>query len=68
MNPRLLLLVLVALSVRMVSGADTPAAPEAPAGMAAVPAGEHRPLFLLPNEPKTIQVARFAVESSHCEC
>ena len=55
------ILVLLAVTGRMVSGADT-AAPGAPAGMAAVPAGEHRPLFLLPDEPKTVRVARFALD------
>ena len=68
MNPRLILLVLAAASVRMVSGADAAAAPEAPAGMAAVPAGEHRPLFILPNEPAKVPVARFAVDFSPCDC
>lgn len=62
MSLRLFILMLVALSGRIVSGADTPAAPETPAGMVVVPAGEHRPLFVLPNEPKTIPVARFALD------
>jgi sulfatase modifying factor 1 len=62
MSLRLLILMLVAMAGRIVSGADTTAAPEAPAGMVAVPAGEHRPLFVLPNEPKTIPVARFALD------
>lgn len=62
MNPRFFILMTVALAGRIVSGADTAAAPEAPAGMVAVPAGEHRPLFALPNEPKTIPVARFGLD------
>lgn len=62
MNPRWCILVWMTMTVRIVSGAEAPAPPETPASMVAVPAGEHRPLFLLPDEPKTIRVARFALD------
>lgn len=62
MSLRFFILMLVAMAGKIVSGADTTAAPEVPAGMVEVPTGEHRPLFVLPNEPKTIPVARFALD------
>jgi formylglycine-generating enzyme required for sulfatase activity len=62
MNPRWRILVLMAITVRIISGADAPATPKAPSGMVVLPVGEHRPLFLLPDEPKTIRVASFALD------
>jgi len=62
MSPRLFILALVVMASRTVSGVDSPAAPAAPAGMVVVPAGDYRPLFVLPNEPKTVPVARFALD------
>ena len=62
MSPRLFILALVVMASRIVSGADSPSAPETPAGMVVVPAGDYRPLFVLPNEPKTVPVARFALD------
>lgn len=61
MKLRVCILMLV-VTGRIVSGAEATATSEAPAGMAVVPAGEHRPLFALPNEPKTLPVARFGLD------
>ena len=62
MNPRtnnLVLAAAVMLAAAAMCAAATAvaAAPVAPAGMAIIAAGEHRPLFVPPNEPQTVPVA-----------
>ena len=68
MNPRtnnlvLAAAVMLAAAAAMCAAATAAAAaPVAPAGMAIIAAGEHRPLFVPPNEPQTVPVAQFALD------
>ena len=54
--------VMLAAAAMCAAATAVAAAPVAPAGMDIIAAGEHRPLFVLPNEPQTVPVAQFALD------